>query len=202
MVFVETARRTGREGRLRSSATNDLRSASCCAIDQPTWRRCSVYCSCGATVVVINPARGDERINADVDQLELPLIIGEPDDLAMLGDRRPPRWSRSRIWQSEPNVTAAGQDRTVTMPARGCGADVDQRNDRTAQTSGPHLRHAGAQRDGPGGRSAAGTHGGASRCGDRQLAAGAYRRCLPDPAMRRRGAALRVAGAIRARPLG
>jgi long-chain acyl-CoA synthetase len=39
---------------------------------------------CGATVVVINPARGDERTNADVNQLGLPLIVGEPDDLAML----------------------------------------------------------------------------------------------------------------------
>ena len=38
----------------------------------------------GATVVVINPGRGDERIKADADQLALPMIIGEPDDLAML----------------------------------------------------------------------------------------------------------------------
>jgi acyl-CoA synthetase (AMP-forming)/AMP-acid ligase II len=38
----------------------------------------------GATVVVINPARGDERIRADVGQLGLSLIIGEPDDLATL----------------------------------------------------------------------------------------------------------------------
>ena len=35
---------------------------------------------CGATVVVINPVRGDERTRADVDQLALRLIIGEPDD--------------------------------------------------------------------------------------------------------------------------
>ena len=40
----------------------------------------------GATVVVINPGRGDERLKADVDQLALPLIIGEPDDLAMLAE--------------------------------------------------------------------------------------------------------------------
>lgn len=42
---------------------------------------------CGATVVVINPARGDERTKADVDQLGLPFIVGESDDLAMLGER-------------------------------------------------------------------------------------------------------------------
>jgi long-chain acyl-CoA synthetase len=40
---------------------------------------------CGATVVAINPGRGDERTKADVDQLALPIIIGEPDDLAMVG---------------------------------------------------------------------------------------------------------------------
>jgi long-chain acyl-CoA synthetase len=39
----------------------------------------------GATVVVINPARGDERTKADVNQLGLPLIVGEPADVAMLG---------------------------------------------------------------------------------------------------------------------
>lgn len=35
----------------------------------------------GGTVVAINPARGDERTLADVDQLRLPLLVGEPDDL-------------------------------------------------------------------------------------------------------------------------
>lgn len=40
----------------------------------------------GATVVAINPARGDDRIKADVNQLGLPLIIGEPDDLATVGN--------------------------------------------------------------------------------------------------------------------
>ncbi|OBF08284.1 AMP-dependent synthetase [Mycobacterium sp. ACS4054] len=36
----------------------------------------------GGTVVTINPLRGDERTRADVAALELPLIIGEADDLA------------------------------------------------------------------------------------------------------------------------
>lgn len=35
----------------------------------------------GGTVVVINPSRGDERTVADIDQLRLPLIVGESDDL-------------------------------------------------------------------------------------------------------------------------
>ena len=42
---------------------------------------------CGATIVVINPARGDERISADVDRLALPLIVGAPADLAVLGEQ-------------------------------------------------------------------------------------------------------------------
>jgi long-chain acyl-CoA synthetase len=38
----------------------------------------------GATVVTINPSRGDDRTRADIDALQLPLIVGEPDDLATL----------------------------------------------------------------------------------------------------------------------
>jgi long-chain acyl-CoA synthetase len=36
----------------------------------------------GSTVVTINPSRGDERTRADISSLRLPLIAGEPDDLA------------------------------------------------------------------------------------------------------------------------
>ncbi len=38
----------------------------------------------GATVVTINPSRGDDRTRADIDALELPLVVGEPQDLATL----------------------------------------------------------------------------------------------------------------------
>lgn len=38
----------------------------------------------GGTVVTINPSRGDERTRADITALRLPLIVGEPDDLAGL----------------------------------------------------------------------------------------------------------------------
>ncbi|WP_280296968.1 class I adenylate-forming enzyme family protein [Nocardia abscessus] len=38
----------------------------------------------GGTVVVINPARGDDRTRSDIAALELPLIIGGPEDLASL----------------------------------------------------------------------------------------------------------------------
>lgn len=38
----------------------------------------------GGTVVTINPSRGDERTRADIAGLGLPVMIGEPDDLAAL----------------------------------------------------------------------------------------------------------------------
>jgi long-chain acyl-CoA synthetase len=38
----------------------------------------------GGTVVVINPSRGDDRARADISALELPLVIGMPDDVAKL----------------------------------------------------------------------------------------------------------------------
>ncbi|MCV7260088.1 class I adenylate-forming enzyme family protein [Mycobacterium shimoidei] len=44
----------------------------------------------GATVVTINPVRGDERTRADIDQLDLPLLIGEPDDVTALADSSAP----------------------------------------------------------------------------------------------------------------
>jgi long-chain acyl-CoA synthetase len=64
---------------------------------------------CGATVVTINPGRGEERIKADVDQLALPILIGEPDDLALAG--APPATmvvSISAIG-ANPTVLASGQ---------------------------------------------------------------------------------------------
>jgi long-chain acyl-CoA synthetase len=36
----------------------------------------------GGCVVVINPAHGEDRIRADLDALRLPVIVGEPDDVA------------------------------------------------------------------------------------------------------------------------
>jgi long-chain acyl-CoA synthetase len=68
---------------------------------------------CGATVVVINPARGDERIAADVDQLALPLLVGEPDDLTMLGEQPATTTLSITDLAAEPNVTAASQVRAI-----------------------------------------------------------------------------------------
>jgi long-chain acyl-CoA synthetase len=38
----------------------------------------------GGTVVTINPSRGDQRTRADIEALNLPVVIGEPDDVASL----------------------------------------------------------------------------------------------------------------------
>jgi long-chain acyl-CoA synthetase len=43
----------------------------------------------GATLVVINPSRGDERIRADVAALGLPMVIGAPDDVETLVEPSP-----------------------------------------------------------------------------------------------------------------
>ncbi|MCV7030702.1 class I adenylate-forming enzyme family protein [Mycobacterium sherrisii] len=44
----------------------------------------------GGTVVTINPSRGDERTRAEIAALRLPLVVGEPDDLATLVGRDHP----------------------------------------------------------------------------------------------------------------
>jgi long-chain acyl-CoA synthetase len=66
---------------------------------------------CGATVVAINPGRGEQRLQADIEQLALPLIIGEPADLAVLG--APPAATVVSIAELgvTPEVTAAEQVR-------------------------------------------------------------------------------------------
>jgi acyl-CoA synthetase (AMP-forming)/AMP-acid ligase II len=70
----------------------------------------------GGCVVVINPSRGDERTRADIAALELPLIIGEPDDLAAL-------------------VTATPHTATVSLS----GLDAEPQV-ATAATPGPEAR--------------------------------------------------------------
>jgi long-chain acyl-CoA synthetase len=132
----------------------------------------------GGTVVTINPARGDERTKADIDQLALPMIIGEPDDLATLGELPGTTAvvSISGLFD-EPKVVAVSEAQHAPRGAtRRRGPNADQRNDRSAKANRPQLRHAGAQRDGPPARSSAGANRIAARRRDRQLTAGAYRR--------------------------
>lgn len=44
----------------------------------------------GATVVTINPLRGDDRIRVDIDQLDLPLLIGNVNDVTALAGSSTP----------------------------------------------------------------------------------------------------------------
>ena len=153
----------------------------------------------GGTVVTINPSRGDDRTRADIDALQLPLVVGEPDDLATLVTPGTPSLPISGL------LDDAGASAT-RLPARRPGerrrADADQRNDRSTQTNRPQLRHAGTQRDGPRSGQRGRTHRAATRCRDHEFAAGAYRRCVPGAAMCRRGAIVCAAGAIRAQRVG
>lgn len=67
----------------------------------------------GGCVVVINPSRGDDRTRADIAALELPVIIGEPDDLAALATETPHTTVVSLADLTEPQVyqaTEAGSD--------------------------------------------------------------------------------------------
>ncbi len=66
----------------------------------------------GATVVAINPARGDERTKADVEELGLPLLIGDPDDLATLGKLSATTVVAISDLAAEPKVVAAEEPRS------------------------------------------------------------------------------------------
>ncbi|MGB5796308.1 MAG: AMP-binding protein [Mycolicibacter algericus] len=62
----------------------------------------------GGCVVVINPSRGDERTRADIAALELPVLIGEPEDLTALVAPTPRTTTVSvSDLTGEPQVTAA-----------------------------------------------------------------------------------------------
>ncbi len=138
----------------------------------------------GGTVVVINPSRGDERIRADIESLQLPLVIGTRDDLATLVT---PTAATTTVAISDladpPRVIAADRDRRRCRPCRCRGADADQRNDRTTQANRPHLRHAGAQRDRSRFRRVTAPTRTSARGRDRQRPAGAHRRRVPGPAV-------------------
>ena len=45
----------------------------------------------GACVVTVNPVRGAERLRADLPGLGLPLLLGAPDDLALVPAERAAR---------------------------------------------------------------------------------------------------------------
>ena len=76
----------------------------------------------GGTVVVINPSRGDDRTRADLEALQLPVLIGlEADLAAWRRRRRAPRRSRSPTSTPPPPSPAAAHPRTPAAPVSRCG---------------------------------------------------------------------------------
>ena len=67
----------------------------------------------GACVTVVNPSRGEDRVNTDVEALDLPLLVGEAEDLSRLGS--PVRTATVGDLDSEPHVTGG---RVVDGPHR------------------------------------------------------------------------------------
>lgn len=67
----------------------------------------------GACVTVVNPSRGEDRVNTDVEALDLPLLVGEAEDLSKLGS--PMRTATVGDLDSEPLVTGG---RVVDGPHR------------------------------------------------------------------------------------
>jgi long-chain acyl-CoA synthetase len=85
----------------------------------------------GGTVVTINPSRGDDRTKSDLAALELPLVVGEPDDLATLV---PPGTPTAPISGLPDNPGPAGHATGAASPA---GVAVRML---TSGTTGPPKR--------------------------------------------------------------
>ncbi|QLL06072.1 class I adenylate-forming enzyme family protein [Mycobacterium vicinigordonae] len=65
----------------------------------------------GGTVVTINPSRGDDRTRADIAELRLPLVIGEPDDLARFVAADAPTVAISGNLTESGEISVPGPDR-------------------------------------------------------------------------------------------
>jgi acyl-CoA synthetase (AMP-forming)/AMP-acid ligase II len=85
----------------------------------------------GGTVVVINPSRGDHRTREDIEALDLPFIVGAPDDLASLVPVGPTLVSISNM--AGPPVVTPGRGSEAGRP------DVAVRM-LTSGTTGPPKR--------------------------------------------------------------
>jgi long-chain acyl-CoA synthetase len=71
----------------------------------------------GGSVVVSNPSRGDDRTTADIAALELPVIIGDPEDLAKLvGDGGGSTVLAVSSLDEEPQALAVGDGRVDGRP--------------------------------------------------------------------------------------
>ena len=90
-----------------------------------------------ATLVVINPSRGDDRTRADIAALELPVVIGTPDDMATLVT---PTDSTTTVTRLDPRPSLP-----MVTPGRTAPAEADARPGvavrmLTSGTTGPPKR--------------------------------------------------------------
>ncbi len=71
----------------------------------------------GGTVVVVNPSRGDDRTRADIAALDLPVIVGAPDDLATtVTDDSGPTVVAVTELDAAPQVLEVGDNRSEARP--------------------------------------------------------------------------------------
>jgi long-chain acyl-CoA synthetase len=84
----------------------------------------------GGTVVTINPSRGDDRTRADIAALDLPVVVGEADDLTSMVPNGPTAIPIS-------GLDAAPQ---VPAPSRGAGRPGVAVRMLTSGTTGPAKR--------------------------------------------------------------
>jgi long-chain acyl-CoA synthetase len=82
----------------------------------------------GGTVVTINPSRGDDRTRADIAALDLPVVVGEPDDLASMVPAGPAAISISDL------------DAAPQMPVPSAGRQGVAVRMLTSGTTGPPKR--------------------------------------------------------------
>jgi long-chain acyl-CoA synthetase len=111
----------------------------------------------GGTMVTVNPSRGDERTRTDIEALRLPLVVGEPDDLASLVGPHTPTVSISGDLDDpgEPvrggNEPAASSDvavRMLTSGTTGPPKRIDLGYDMLARSvMGPDPAHAPSPRE-------------------------------------------------------
>ena len=133
-------------------------------------------------IVTINPGRGRDRTREDIAELDLPVLCGQPDDLAdLVPDELAAATTVAGDELGEPLVVEKGtHDGGVARPRRG-GADAHQRHHRPAEADRPHLRdaRAGARRQPALRLDPREQHAAAPRRRHRQLTARAPRRPLP-----------------------
>jgi long-chain acyl-CoA synthetase len=82
----------------------------------------------GGTVVTINPSRGDERTRTDIEALDLPAVVGEPDDLASMVSAGPTA------------IPISGLDAAPQVPAPSAGRQGVAVRMLTSGTTGPPKR--------------------------------------------------------------